>query len=187
MRVGWSRKNFNAHLIAEAAQKWALDAPAPTANALAYVAVHGRTRQARYTKQADWDYIQQVCSVVTSASLPSGSSTVPIIGNGDVFSYTDWERNLMISEEKMQMAKLLLGRQRAFSLAALSSNHGFLPRSKKGRHWDISASERLDILKSFAKYGLEHWGSDPTGVARCRRFLLEWLSFMYRYVPVGLL
>jgi tRNA-dihydrouridine synthase 3 len=63
----------------------------------------------------------------------------------------------------------------------------WLPQEiKDQRVIDISASERIDILKKFCEYGMEHWGSDQQGIDTTRRFLLEWMSFLYRYVPVGI-
>ena len=58
---------------------------------------------------------------------------------------------------------------------------------KEQRTWDITAGERLEFLKDFVRYGLEHWGSDDRGVRTTRRFLLEWLSYLHRYVPVAFL
>lgn len=46
------------------------------------VTVHGRTRQQRYSKLADWEYIYQCAR--------AAPSNLQVLGNGDVFTYTDW-------------------------------------------------------------------------------------------------
>ena len=58
---------------------------------------------------------------------------------------------------------------------------------RERRVWDISSQERFEILRRYSDYGLERWGSDTDGVENTRRFLLEWLTFRNRYIPVGLL
>lgn len=40
---------------------------------------------------------------------------------------------------------------------------------KEQRHWDISASERLEMYRRFVWHGLEHWGSDVQGINTTRR------------------
>ena len=126
----------------------------------------------RYSNLADWDYIGKVVD-----GLDENLPNLPVIGNGDIFSYTDYEEK--VAREGLSATAML-------ARGALIKP--WLPTEiKERRHWDISATERLDMLKDFAKFGLLHWGSDQQGVDNTRRFLLEWLSFLYRYVPVGLL
>ncbi|MCO5578360.1 hypothetical protein L7F22_032201 [Adiantum nelumboides] len=130
--------------------------------------IHGRTRQQRYSKLADWDYIYKT-SYLSSENLQ-------VVGNGDIFSYTDWNEH--ISAAKLSTCMLARG---------VLIKPWLLTEIKEQRHWDISSTERFDILKDYVRYGLQHWGSDSKGVETTRHFLLEWLSYMHRYIPVGLL
>lgn len=139
---------------------------------IVYLQIHGRSRLQRYSRLANWKYIEEAARN-QSLELPR----IPVIGNGDVFSYTDYEAK--IANDTVNSTAML-------ARGALIKP--WLPTEiKERRHWDISASERLDILKDFVKFGLEHWGSDQQGVNNTRRFLLEWISFLHRYIPVGLL
>lgn len=132
----------------------------------ALVTLHGRSREQRYTKLADWQYIRQCVAA---------ASPMPLFGNGDILSYEDAHCAMQTGVTGIMIARGALLKPWLFT------------EIKEQRHWDISSSERLDILRDFTHYGLEHWGSDTQGVEKTRRFLLEWLSFLCRYVPVGLL
>ncbi|KAL0277669.1 UNVERIFIED_CONTAM: hypothetical protein PYX00_004882 [Menopon gallinae] len=129
------------------------------------VTVHGRNRE---TKQVNWEY---------NNDLAKKLSPVEVFGLSDIFSYSDY---VQIKEQYPDVAGALIGR------GALVKPWIF-GEIKEQRDWDISSSERFEVLKRFVNYGLEHWGSDTKGVELTRKFLLEWLSFLCRYIPVGLL
>jgi len=107
---------------------------------------------------------------------------IPIVGNGDILSRQDWADHL---------GAVRKGGGEGLTTCMLARGvliKPWLPTEiKEGRDWDISSSERLEILRKFTDYGLEHWGSDAAGVAKTRKFLLEWLAYLHRYVPIALL
>ncbi|KGL81104.1 tRNA-dihydrouridine(47) synthase [NAD(P)(+)]-like, partial [Tinamus guttatus] len=160
IRTGVQEKINVAHKIIPKIREWGAS----------MVTLHGRSREQRYTKVADWDYIAECAKI---------ASPMPLFGNGDILSYEDANRAMQMGVSGIMIARQVTG-------GALIKPWIFT-EIKEQRHWDISSSERFDILKDFTNYGLEHWGSDTQGVEKTRKFLLEWLSFLCRYIPVGLL
>ncbi|CAD5228781.1 unnamed protein product [Bursaphelenchus xylophilus] len=132
------------------------------------ITLHPRSKEQRYTKAAEWDYVPQCAD--------AAQGKVPLWVSGDTYNYVDYYKNL----EQHTIDGVMIGR------GALIKPWLFTEIDEK-RDWDISASERLDLIRKFCNYGLEHWGSDDAGVQTTRRFLLEWLSFQHRYVPAGIL
>lgn len=131
----------------------------------AAVTLHGRSRLQRYSREADWSYIRQCAE----------TSPIPIIGNGDIYGPQQAAEAKAAGVSTIMVARGALIKPWVFT------------EIKENRDWDISATERFDLLKDFVNFGLMHWGSDDQGVATTREFLLQWLSFLHRYVPIGLL
>ncbi|XP_042692972.1 tRNA-dihydrouridine(47) synthase [NAD(P)(+)]-like isoform X4 [Centrocercus urophasianus] len=156
IRTGVQEKMNVAHKIIPKIREWGAS----------MVTLHGRSREQRYTRVADWDYIAECAKI---------ASPMPLFGNGDILSYEDADQAMQTGVSGIMIARGALIKPWLFT------------EIKEQRHWDISSSERFDILKDFTNYGLEHWGSDTQGVEKTRKFLLEWLSFLCRYIPVGLL
>lgn len=159
---------------------------------VAAITLHGRSRQQRYTKNADWQYIAECAALIqryneekdsvsdtareADSHMQASSGKVFFLGNGDCYSHIDYHSQL----ENARVDSVMIAR------GALIKPWIF-EEIQQGQYLDKSASERLAIIEKYVRYGLETWGSDEIGIGTTRRFLLEWLSFAYRYVPVGIL
>ncbi|RMZ87319.1 hypothetical protein DV736_g5455, partial [Chaetothyriales sp. CBS 134916] len=170
---------------------------------VAAITLHGRSRQQRYTRSADWDYISSTAGLIRtlnskadaladtiheaderdqanphkgSSSSSTHSKKVFFLGNGDVYSHIHYNDHLAHSGvDAVMIARGALIKPWVFE------------EISTGQYLDKSSSERLRYIEQFCRNGLEAWGSDEIGVGQTRRFLLEWLSFACRYVPIGLL
>ncbi|KAG5417232.1 DUS3 [Candida metapsilosis] len=150
---------------------------------VAAITLHGRSRQQRYSKEADWEYISEVGKVVkewnTKREEDKDSSDLAptwFVGNGDVYSHEDWYDH--VNTEGIDSVMVARG--------ALIKPWIF-EEVEAQQYLDKSSSERLDMMGKFAKFAIEHWGSDEYGVNIARRYMCEFISFTHRYIPVGIM
>ncbi|NLC69459.1 MAG: tRNA dihydrouridine synthase DusB [Clostridiaceae bacterium] len=86
LRKGWDSSHVNVVELAKVAEE----------NGAKAVAVHGRTRDMFYSGKADWDIIARVKKAVS----------IPVIGNGDVFTPRDAKKML----ESTKCDAIMIGR-----------------------------------------------------------------------------
>lgn len=154
MRTGIYADKSVAHELLPLVEEWGAAA----------VTLHGRSREQRYTKSANWAYIEQCAAQ---------AKHMPVIGNGDILSYEDYVERRTLAPH---VSSVMIGR------GALIKPWIF-QEIKDKKPWSPTSTQRFELLRRYCNYGLEHWGSDTKGVESTRRFLLEWQSFLYRYIP----
>jgi tRNA-dihydrouridine synthase len=125
------------------------------------VFVHGRTRDARYRRAADWDAIGEVVAAVS----------VPVVGNGDLLFPHEVDAAL----RRSGCAGVMTAR------GALIKPWIF--REVAEGHRDLTAEERLAIYRRYVALALEHWRDDERGRGNVRDFTAWHLNFWCRYAP----
>ncbi len=151
IRLGWNDEMRNYLDVARAA----VDGGA------AAIFVHGRTRDARYRRAADWDAIGEVAAAVQ----------VPVVGNGDLL----YPHEIEAARQRAGCAGVMVAR------GALIKPWIF--RELTDGYRDLSPDERLVIYRRYAALAIEHWRDDERGRAAAREFVKWHLGFWCRYAP----
>jgi tRNA-dihydrouridine synthase 3 len=153
LRAGWSEDETNVSRVARVCEE----------SGAAAIAIHGRTREQRYSKAADWDLIGRVAA----------ERGVPVIGNGDILTHYEARERM----ERSGVRSVMLGR------GALIKPWLFR-EIKTGRAWLPCAEERFALVWRLVELMREHFGADERGRKRTLRFLPWHLNFLCRYVPL---
>jgi tRNA-dihydrouridine synthase 3 len=151
IRLGWNDTMRNHVELARAAVDGGAQA----------VFVHGRTRDARYRRAADWEAIGEVAAAVS----------VPVVGNGDLL----FPHEIEAARSKARCAGVMVSR------GALIKPWIF--REVTDGYRDYTADERITVYRRYAALALEHWRDDERGRATVFEFLKWHMNFWCRYVP----
>jgi tRNA-dihydrouridine synthase 3 len=151
IRLGWNDEMRNHVELARAAVDGGAQA----------IFVHGRTRDARYRRAADWDAIGEVAAAVA----------VPVVGNGDLL----FPHEVESQRARAGCAGVMVAR------GALIKPWIF--REIFDGYRDLAAEERLAVYRRYAVLALEHWRDDERGRASATEFVKWHLNFWCRYAP----
>jgi len=153
IRTGWCETEINAPELAQRLE----DA------GVAAIAVHGRTREQRYTRAADWDLIARLAA----------ERRIPIVGNGDILTCFEARSR----REASRCASLMLGRGaliKPWLFAEIARDQEWLP----------TVAERVQVYGRLVGFMKEHFGEDERGRKKAMYFLPWHLSFLCRYRPL---
>ncbi|MEO6596439.1 MAG: tRNA-dihydrouridine synthase family protein [Planctomycetota bacterium] len=154
IRLGWTEDDQNASEIAKVIEE----------SGAAAVCVHGRTREQRYSRAADWDAIARIVA----------ERSIPVIGNGDLLTWYETHERW----QQSGVASVMIGR------GALIKPWIFREITEK-KAWEPTAEERLSVYHNFAQMLKVHFRDDEKGRERAMRFLPWHFEFFCRYRPLS--
>lgn len=128
MRIGIDADHINAVEVAKR-----IEAAGASA-----IAVHGRTQQQGYSGKADWGVIAQVKRAVS----------IPVIGNGDVFTPEDFKARLESGVDYIMVARGAIGNPYLFAQI-----EEYL---KTGKYRVLTNVERLDVFSKYLALAKEY-------------------------------
>lgn len=150
IRSGWNESKKNYLDIARMVQEEGANA----------ITLHGRTREQRYSKAADWELVRELKETLS----------IPVIGNGDLLTHWEikerWERS---------------GCDAVMTARGALIKPWIFREAKEGRTIHLTAEERLDLLKRYVELALIHFRDDERGRRQVRIFLTWHLGFLCRY------
>jgi tRNA-dihydrouridine synthase 3 len=152
LRLGWREGHENASALARACEEAGASA----------IAIHGRTREQRYSRAADWDAIGRVAA----------ERSIPVVGNGDILTHYEARER----RQRFGVASVMLAR------GALIKPWLFR-EIREGREWLPTPEERFAVIWRFVELLREHFGEGERAHARTMRFLPWHLGFFCRYRP----
>lgn len=151
IRKGFTESTVNAVEIAKIAE----------ANGAAAIAVHGRSREQYYSGKADWKVIKEVKEAVS----------IPVIGNGDVFTPEDAVR--LVNETGCD--GIMIARGARGNPWIFTQIKAYLATGKKPEKPTVK--EAVDMMLRHAKMSIEYKG-EYTGIREMRKHV-AWYTTGY--------
>ena len=149
IRSGWDANSKNATVIAKKCEEAGADA----------IAIHARTRSQGYSGKADWNMIKQV----------KESVSIPVIGNGDIFSCYDAKRMLDTTGcDFVMIGRGSLGNPWLIKECVEYLENGTIPK-------EVRFEEKIDMIKKHLNL-LRETKNDKVALLEIRTHIAYYLK-----------